>query len=39
MKNLVEQISIKFGGFYLMDEFGTNCDVDKHTKITVKISV
>jgi len=40
MKNFVERISIKFGDFYLIKmNFGSNCVVDKHTKITVKISV
>jgi len=39
MKNF-EQITIKVGRFYVIqDEFGTNCAVDKHTKIPVKISV
>jgi len=40
MKNFVEQISIKFGGFYkIRDEFGTYCAVDKHTKISVDICI
>jgi len=39
-KYFVEQISIKFGGFYLnQDKFGTNCAVDKHTKISVEIRI
>jgi len=40
MENFVEQISIKFRGFYFnQDEFGSNCPVDKHTKISVKICI
>jgi len=36
MKNFIEQISIKFGGFFVnYDEFGTNCAVDKHIKILI----
>jgi len=37
-EKFVEQISIKFVIFLLnQDEFGSNCAVDKHTKISVKI--
>jgi len=33
MKNFVDQISIKFGGFHLkQDKFGSNYAVDRHTK-------
>jgi len=40
MKNFVEQISIKFGGFLLnQDELSTNCAVDKNTKISVEIRI
>jgi len=42
VKNFVEQISIKFGGFYLNknDEFGKkSCAVDKHTKILEKCHI
>jgi len=36
----IEQISIKFGSFFCnQDKFGTNCAVDKHTKISVKICI
>jgi len=37
MKNAVEQISINFR--LSQDEFGSNCAVDKHTKISVKIRI
>jgi len=40
MKNFVEQISIKFRGFWRnQGEFGTNYAVDKHTKISVEICI
>jgi len=40
MKNFVEQISIKFGVFYLIKmNLVQNYVVDKHTKISVKISM
>jgi len=49
MKNFVEQISIKFGGLYLikMNLVETilktilvqNCAEDKHTKISIKIRI
>jgi len=38
MKNFVEQISKIRRFLRNQDEFGTNCAVDKHTKISVKIS-
>jgi len=39
MKNFVEQILIKFRSFYLIDELGSICAVDKHTEISVKIRI
>jgi len=40
MKNFVEQISIKFGDFLLNQlKFGSNCAVEKHTEISVKICI
>jgi len=40
VKNLVEQISLRFGVFLLkQDEFNTNYAVDKHAKKSVKISM
>jgi len=38
MKNFVDDISIKFGDLN-QDKFGTNCAVDKHTKISVEICI
>jgi len=36
MKNFVEQISIKFGSFYVIKmNFVTNCAVDKHKYIKI----
>jgi len=39
MKNFVEQISIKFGGFYLNKMNLIQTAVDKHTKISVKVCI
>jgi len=38
MKNFVEQISIKIGGFLRnQDEFGTNCAVNKQIMMNIRI--
>jgi len=35
------KLRVSFAGFYLFkqDEFGANCAVDKHTKISVEIRI